>query len=109
LQRLRELLRRHAPGSTLAIHRAGPAFVTPRHSPWAAQLGAAARGWTTADWFCDANVAAKFGVPGVAFGPGSIRQAHTRDEYITGTALAAGCTAFARFLTCAAPSTRTAG
>jgi acetylornithine deacetylase/succinyl-diaminopimelate desuccinylase-like protein len=108
LRQLRALIRRHAPGGTLTIQCAGPAFVTPRHSPWAAQLGAVARGWKTADWFCDANVAARSGVPGVAFGPGSIRQAHTRDEYITERALDAGCAAFGRFLTDAAPSTSAA-
>lgn len=35
-----------------------------------------------APWFCDAGILAQHGVPAVAFGPGSITQAHTADEYV---------------------------
>jgi succinyl-diaminopimelate desuccinylase len=35
-----------------------------------------------ADYFCDAAVLAAAGIPSVVFGPGSIAQAHTRDEWI---------------------------
>jgi acetylornithine deacetylase/succinyl-diaminopimelate desuccinylase-like protein len=34
-----------------------------------------------APWFCDAAEFARHGVPSVAFGPGSIRQGHTKDEF----------------------------
>jgi acetylornithine deacetylase/succinyl-diaminopimelate desuccinylase-like protein len=36
----------------------------------------------TAPWFCDAGWLAQKGIAGVAIGPGSIEQAHTRDEWI---------------------------
>lgn len=101
LARLRALMRRHTRGATLTIHQSGQPFVTSRREPWAVQVRAVGRGWRAADWFCDANVAAEFGIPAVAFGPGSIRQAHTRDEFILGSELEAGVNAFRRLLTSA--------
>lgn len=95
---VRELCRRHAPRTRVRIHRTGPAFVTPRTVPWARALRRAGEGWARADWFCDANVLAAAGIPSVAFGPGTIARAHTRDEYITRADLAAGAAAFGRFL-----------
>jgi acetylornithine deacetylase/succinyl-diaminopimelate desuccinylase family protein len=35
-----------------------------------------------APWFCDAGILAQYGIPSVAFGPGSIAQAHTADEFV---------------------------
>jgi acetylornithine deacetylase/succinyl-diaminopimelate desuccinylase-like protein len=35
------------------------------------------------DFFCDAAVLAKAGIPSVVFGPGDIAQAHTADEWIS--------------------------
>jgi acetylornithine deacetylase/succinyl-diaminopimelate desuccinylase-like protein len=96
---VRELCRRHAPRTRVRIHREGPAFVTPRTDPWARALRRAGAGWARADWFCDANVLAAAGIPSVAFGPGTIARAHTKDEYITRSDLAAGAAAFGRFLT----------
>jgi acetylornithine deacetylase/succinyl-diaminopimelate desuccinylase-like protein len=98
LARVRELCRHHAPRTRVRIHRTGPAFVTPRTDLWARALRRAGVGWARADWFCDANVLAAAGIPAVAFGPGSIAQAHTKDEYIARTDLASGAAAFGRFL-----------
>jgi len=39
-------------------------------------------GLTTAPWFCDAAIFGLRGIPAVALGPGSIKQAHTADEFI---------------------------
>jgi acetylornithine deacetylase/succinyl-diaminopimelate desuccinylase-like protein len=39
----------------------------------------------------------------VAFGPGDIAQAHTRDEFIRASELTAGSEAFLRFLTSPPP------
>lgn len=36
-----------------------------------------------ADYFCDASVLARAGIPSVVFGPGDIAQAHTADEWIS--------------------------
>jgi acetylornithine deacetylase/succinyl-diaminopimelate desuccinylase-like protein len=98
LARVRALMREHAPRATLRVHRTGPSFVTPRTQPWARALRRAAHGWAKADWFCDANIFAGHGIPAVAFGPGDIAQAHTKDEYIRERDLAEGAAAFGRFL-----------
>ncbi len=98
LRALRNLRRAYAPGATVRVHRAGPSFVTERTQPWARALRRAGRGWATADWFCDANIFAGQGIPAVAFGPGDIAQAHTKDEYILERDLAEGAVAFSQFL-----------
>jgi acetylornithine deacetylase/succinyl-diaminopimelate desuccinylase family protein len=55
---------------------------TPAGNPFVRQLAAAGGGRCAgAPWFCDAAVFAGRGVPAVAFGPGSIRQGHTKDEF----------------------------
>lgn len=53
---------------------------------------------TTAPWFCDAGRLAGGGIPSVACGPGSIAQAHTRDEYLAISDLEAGADFYRRFL-----------
>ncbi|MDB6113058.1 MAG: acetylornithine deacetylase, partial [Lacunisphaera sp.] len=98
LARIRRAMARHAPSATLRVHRTGPAFVTDRSNLWAKRLRQSGRGWDVADWFCDANVFAAAGIPAVAFGPGSIAQAHTRNEFIRERELDAGTLAFSRFL-----------
>ena len=97
-RRLAGLVARHAPRATLSLHREGPAFVTDKSEPLAKRLRAAGRGWAAADWFCDANIFAAHGTPAVAFGPGSIRQAHTKDEFILERELVAGAAAFGAFM-----------
>lgn len=97
-QAVRAAVRRHAPQARIVPHREGPSFVTARDEPWARRLRRAGRGWAAADWFCDANIFAGAGIPAVAFGPGSIRQAHTKDEFILARELEAGAAAFGRFL-----------
>lgn len=53
---------------------------------------------TTAPWYCDAGRLAEGGIPSVACGPGSIAQAHTKDEYLEIADLEAGCHFYRRFL-----------
>ncbi len=98
LRRLRAAVRTLVPAAKVAVHRTGPAFVTARTDPWARAVRRAGRGWAAADWFCDANIFAGAGIPAVAFGPGSIAQAHTRDEFILARELAAGTAAFRALL-----------
>lgn len=52
-----------------------------------------------APWFCDAAFLAAAGTPAVALGPGSIAQAHTKDEFIAVADLKAGVAFFRDFLT----------
>lgn len=53
---------------------------------------------TTAPWYCDAGRLAEGGIASVACGPGSIAQAHTKDEYLAVVDLEAGCEFYRRFL-----------
>ena len=68
--------------------------------PLVAQLLAAVGQRTPAgvDYFCDAAILAQAGIPSVAFGPGSIAQAHTRDEWISLTSLERAKVLLVRFL-----------
>ena len=51
-----------------------------------------------APWFCDAAVFAEAGIPAVAAGPGSIAQAHTKDEWIAVDELERGVDFYRAFL-----------
>lgn len=103
LAQLKRLRDQAAPAAKIHVFREGNAYVTPREHPWAAILRPCGRGWGTAPWFCDANRFADAGIPAVAFGPGSIKQAHTNNEFITRAALLDGVTAFRRLLDQGAP------
>jgi acetylornithine deacetylase/succinyl-diaminopimelate desuccinylase-like protein len=49
-------------------------------------------------WFSDAGIFARAGMPSIALGPGSIAQAHTRDEWIAVDDLEKGAAFFQNFL-----------
>ena len=51
-----------------------------------------------APWFCDAAALAAAGIPAVAAGPGSIAQAHTKDEWISIDDLQRGMAFYKAFL-----------
>lgn len=51
-----------------------------------------------APWFCDAAYLAESGIPAVAIGPGSITQAHTKDEWIDVAELEKGAEFWVRWL-----------
>ncbi len=53
---------------------------------------------TFSPWFCDAGRLADGGIPAVAVGPGSIAQAHTKDEFLVIADLLAGVDLYAAFL-----------
>lgn len=99
IARVRTVIARTGVRARLSVVRSGPAFLTTRDHPWVRQVRSVGRGWDCVNWFCDANMAAACGIPAVAFGPGEIRQAHTRDEYIVASELEAGARAFTRLLT----------
>lgn len=50
------------------------------------------------DYFCDASVLARAGIPSVVFGPGDIAQAHTADEWVGRKSLEAATALLAKFL-----------
>ncbi len=50
------------------------------------------------DYFCDASVLSRGGIPSVVFGPGDIAQAHTVDEWISLTSLERGRHILVNFL-----------
>ncbi len=94
LKRLRAAISAHARSASMEIVCNRPSFVADRAGEWARRVRRAGSGWATADWFCDANVFSAHGIPAVAFGPGSIHQAHTRDEFIGERELDLGASAF---------------
>lgn len=53
---------------------------------------------TTAPWFSDAAHLSAAGIPAIAFGPGSIDQAHTKDEFIKVDDFLEGCAFFTDFI-----------
>jgi acetylornithine deacetylase/succinyl-diaminopimelate desuccinylase-like protein len=99
---LKTLLRR--PGWTFgdAKGREAPCFpmeTSPR-LPLVRQFLASARQAKPigVDFFCDASVLSRGGIPSVVFGPGDIAQAHTPDEWISLTSLERGQKLLLRFL-----------
>jgi len=75
-------LRGVAPEATVRLQRYSPPLDTSESLPWVRRLGEQARGFTTAPWFSDASVLSGPRCPAVCIGPGSIAQAHTKDEFI---------------------------
>ncbi|HSJ01575.1 MAG: M20 family metallopeptidase [Verrucomicrobium sp.] len=61
---------------------ASPCLDTDRDDPFVQALVRQGAPLTGAPWFCDAAYLSAVGVPAVAVGPGSIAQAHTKDEWI---------------------------
>jgi len=86
--------------SEVKIHILGqsPVLHTPIDHPMVQRLNGLGSSPITAPWFCDAGWLAQAGIPGVAIGPGSIEQAHTRDEWIRVTDLEEGARFFGKFL-----------
>jgi len=99
VRRLIDRVRREcAPHAKVSLERSAPSFISSRNNEWALRLRRCGHGWDTADWFCDANIFAACQIPSVAFGPGSIAQAHTKNEYIQARDLEEGARAFLKFL-----------
>ena len=95
---LREFVHRIDPtASTLAVSEAMP-LDTSADNPFVQHLEKCGASITGAPWFCDGAFLAAAGIPAVAIGPGSIAQAHTKDEWIAVDELEAGVALFMRFL-----------
>ncbi|PTY02653.1 acetylornithine deacetylase [Verrucomicrobia bacterium LW23] len=87
------------PEAQVAVLAECMALDTPRDLPVLRGLSDVARGYNVAPWFCDAAVFAHAGSPSVAIGPGSIAQAHTKDEFIAVADVEAGAEMFSKFIT----------
>ena len=85
------------PDLETAATQSRPLWTDPEH-PLIGALQKAGGRCAGAPWFCDAAVFAAAGVPAVACGPGSIAQAHTRDEWISIDAILQGVEFYKNFL-----------
>jgi acetylornithine deacetylase/succinyl-diaminopimelate desuccinylase family protein len=79
------------------VTEALPLDTDPQH-PMVNKLVSCGAELTGAPWFCDAAFLAAAGTPSIAIGPGSIAQAHTKDEYISLDDLKRGVAFFRNFL-----------
>jgi acetylornithine deacetylase/succinyl-diaminopimelate desuccinylase family protein len=105
-----QLLRSAGAEVDVRIQRTSTPLEADEKAPWLQRLGAEAKGFTTAPWFSDASVLASSGrCPAVCVGPGSIAQAHTKDEFILVDDYAAGVDFFGRWLRGAEEAARHAG
>ncbi len=89
-------LRSICPDLDISTWQASPMFTEKDH-PIIRSLENCGARCVGAPWFCDAAVFAEAGIPSVAVGPGSIAQAHTKDEFLTVADLEAGVDFFKRF------------
>jgi acetylornithine deacetylase/succinyl-diaminopimelate desuccinylase-like protein len=75
-----------------------PCLDTSAEDPFVKSLVKHGAALTGAPWFCDAAFLAEAGVPSIAMGPGSIAQAHTKDEWIEIVELERGAEFWVRWL-----------
>lgn len=96
------LLRREVikavPGVKITPAKSAPALEADCSNRWVKLAASTLNGLTVAPWFCDAAFLAKPGRPAVAVGPGSIAQAHTKDEFIRIADLERGSEGFLKFI-----------
>lgn len=90
-------LRRVCPDVEVSATPAPPLHTDPAH-PLIVKLGELGAKNVGAPWFCDACFFAERGMPAIALGPGTIEQAHTKDEFIAVADLERGVEFFGRFL-----------
>jgi acetylornithine deacetylase/succinyl-diaminopimelate desuccinylase-like protein len=104
---LEEFAHQRDPGLTIKpLLQCAPLATDPAHpliqkllgTPLTRGEAASTPGLSPAPWFCDAAILADAGVPSIAIGPGSIAQAHTKDEFIAVDDLEESAAFFQRFL-----------
>jgi acetylornithine deacetylase/succinyl-diaminopimelate desuccinylase-like protein len=96
-ERVSARLRSVDPGVEIEESRSQPMLTDPGH-PVIRLLESCGSRCIGAPWFSDAGVFSAAGMPAIALGPGSIAQAHTRDEWITVQDLEKGVVFFRDFL-----------
>ncbi len=95
---LREFVQRVDPtAKTCSVSEAMP-LDTDAENPFVKHLVRCGADITGAPWFCDGAFLAAGGIPSIAIGPGSIAQAHTKDEFIAVEELEAGVDFFVKYL-----------
>jgi len=95
---LRDFIRRLDPSARTEVATSAMPLDTNASNPFVQKLVAAGASITGAPWFCDAAYLADKGIPSIAIGPGSIAQAHTKDEWISVRDLEDGVAFFKTFL-----------
>lgn len=98
LKLLQMEVNRAVPGAKVTLAKSAPALEVDPQNIWVKKLAASMGGLTVAPWFCDAAFLSKPGRPAVAVGPGSIAQAHTKDEFIRVADLERGSAQFLKFI-----------
>ena len=96
---LKEFVHRIDPTATVDDAPPVHALDTDPANPLIQSLLATGTTLTGAPWFCDAVFLAAAGTPAIAIGPGSIAQAHTKDEHIKIEDLESGTHLFQKYLT----------
>jgi acetylornithine deacetylase/succinyl-diaminopimelate desuccinylase-like protein len=102
---IEEEIRAVAPEASAKIRHVSAPLDTDETLPWVQRLGRVGRGLTTAPWFSDASFLSRPDCPAVCVGPGSIAQAHTKDEFIRVEDLEAGVAFFRRWIETAEAAT----
>jgi acetylornithine deacetylase/succinyl-diaminopimelate desuccinylase family protein len=97
-QRVETVVRTNFNQVEVSLQRFSPPLETDESLPWVQRLGKQARGFTTAPWFSDASVLSGPHCPAICIGPGSIAQAHTKDEFILLSDLEEGTNFFSRWI-----------
>jgi acetylornithine deacetylase/succinyl-diaminopimelate desuccinylase-like protein len=97
IDRFRGRLQKVCPDVEVTAIPSPPLYTDPAH-PLIAKLGECGAKPVGAPWLCDACFFAERGMAAVALGPGSIQQAHTKDEFISVEDLQRGVEFFGRFL-----------
>jgi acetylornithine deacetylase/succinyl-diaminopimelate desuccinylase-like protein len=98
VERFRRQFEAVCPDVEISAIPAPPLSTDPRH-PLIVKLGECGAKPVAAPWLCDACYFAERGMPAVALGPGTILQAHTKDEHIAVADLEKGVEFFGKFLT----------
>jgi acetylornithine deacetylase/succinyl-diaminopimelate desuccinylase-like protein len=97
IERFRQRLQKVCGDVDISAIPSPPLYTDPTH-PLIVKLGECGAKPVGAPWFCDACFFAERGMPAVALGPGSIAQAHTKDEYLAIADLEKGVEFFGRFI-----------
>ena len=97
LERVSARLRAACPDLEIASTRSNPMITDASHAVIRLLQGCGSA-CIGAPWFSDAGIFAAAGMPAIAIGPGSIAQAHTRDEWIAVEDLERGVAFFRDFV-----------